>query len=238
MRRVTAATGDGPAARVGADIRAKIVRVAGMSWFSRARERPDVEAGAPQSHRSLALKPLLAGLDPETRHSVLDLGPPVGQNLELLSARGCRIRITDLFRSLSAETLESREAEACGSLFARLLPFDASERFDIVLLWDLLDYLRPHEIAGLMGRVTPACAPRAIVFALVSTLRQIPATPRRYRIEDAETLSWNASAEVLRPCPRHTQAELIRWMRGFAVKSSFILRNGVQEYLLERKQEP
>lgn len=205
-----------------------------MSWFSRTREPTDVEGGSPLRHRSLALQPLLAGLDPETRHSALDLGAPVGHNLELLSARGCRIRITDLYRSLSVETLESREPEACGPLFARLLPFDPSERFDVVFLWDLLDYLRPHEIAALMARVTSACAPRAVALALVSTLRQIPGTPRRYRIEDEGTLSWNAPVGSPRPCPRHTQPELIRLMPGFAVKNSYILRNGVQEYLFER----
>lgn len=208
-----------------------------MSWFSRQQERPELETGAPSSHRSVALRAVLGGLDPEARHSVLDLGPPVGHNLERLSALGCRIRITDLFRSLSAETLEAREPETCPALFARLLPAEASEQFQIVLLWDLLDYLRPHEISALMAHVAVACAPRALVYALVSTLRQIPAAPRRYRIEDLETLSWSGSAEPLRPGPRHTQPELCRLMPAFRVKKSFILRNGVQEYLLERKQE-
>jgi hypothetical protein len=167
---------------------------------------------------------------------VLDLGPPVGHNLETLSALGCRIRITDLFRSLSAETLEAREPDACPGLFARLLPVDASEQFQIVLLWDLLDYLRPHEISALMAHVAAACAPRAGAFALVSTRRQIPGAPRRYRIEDLERLSWGGSTEPARPGPRRTQPELCRLMPAFRVKRSFILRNGVQEYLLERKQ--
>ncbi len=165
---------------------------------------------------------------------MLDLGPPVEHNLELLSGLGCRIRISDLYRSLSAEPLETREPEACASLFERLLPLGADEHFDAILIWDLLDYLRPHEIAALMARVTPACAPRAVAFGLVSTLRQIPAAPLRYRIEDRETLSCSGTREPQRPAPRHTQPELARRMPGFEVKRSFILRHGVQEYLFER----
>lgn len=208
-----------------------------MSWFSRRpRERSDVAVDPERRHRSLALRPLLSGLDPEQRHSVLDLGPPVGHNLEMLSALGCRIRITDLFRSLAAETLEAREAEACPALLGRLLPVEAREQFEIVLLWDLLDYLRGHEIAALMAHLVPACAPRVVAFALVSTLRQIPGAPRRYRIEDLDTLSWSAAADPPRPGPRHTQPELTRLMPAFRVKSSFILRNGVQEYLLQRRE--
>lgn len=208
-----------------------------MSWLSRLRERPDAPPAPPTCHRSLALKPLLASLDPEGRHSVLDLGAPVGHNLERLSALGCRIRITDLFRSLSAESVESREPEAWPALIARLLPVDPREQFEIVLLWDLLDYLRPHEITALMRHVAGACAPRASVFALVSTLRQIPGAPRRYRIEDLETLSWSEPLAPPRAGPRHTQPGLCRLMPAFRLKNSFILRNGMQEYLLERKQE-
>jgi hypothetical protein len=144
----------------------------------------------------------------------------------------------DLFRSLQAESLEAREPEACAALIARLLTLDPREQFEIVLLWDLLDYLHAHEISALMAHLAPACSPRVVAFALVSTLRQIPGAPRRYRIEDEDTLSWSAAADPPRPGPRRTQPELARLMPGFRVKSSFILRNGVQEYLLERRHEP
>ncbi len=204
-----------------------------MSWFSRSQAEP-CPPPASSSHRSLALGPLLSGLHPESRHAVLDLGPPMGHNLELLAALGCRIRITDLFRSLASETLEAREPQACRALFERLLPLDVGERFDAVLMWDLFDYLRLHEAAALMARITPACAPRAVIFGLVSTLHQIPATPLRYRIDDRETLYSTGPREPQRPAPRHTQPELVRRMPGFKVKASYILRHGVQEYLFER----
>jgi len=207
-----------------------------MAWLPRLKAG-NGEAPAPASHRSLALRPLLAGLDLETPHTALDLGPPVGRNLELLSGLGCRIRITDMYRSLSGESLESREPEACASLFARLLPHEPGDSFDVVFLWNLLDYLRPHEITSLMARVAGACRPRARVFAMVSTRHQIPAMPLRYQIEDLDTLSWTGPEEPQRPCPRRTQPELCRLMPGFKVKSSFILRHGVQEYLFERLRD-
>lgn len=207
-----------------------------MVWLPRARSRA-ADATPAARHRSLALRPLLSGLDPETRHAALDLGPPVGRNLELLSALGCRIRIVDVYRSLAVETLENRRPEACGALFARLLPFEPSEGFEVVLLWCLLDYLHPHEITALMTRVAAACSPRALAFAMVSTQRQQPATPRRYQIEDLDTVSWTGSGRPERPCPRYTQGELCRLMPGFKVRSSFLLRHGAQEYLFERLRD-
>lgn len=203
-----------------------------MWWFSRLRS--PAEAPAPPGHRSEALKSLLDGLQPGSRHAVLDLGPPLAGNVKFLSALSCRVRIADLNRSLSAESVESRRPEAMGALFERLLPLAPEERFDALLAWDAFDYMRPDQVASLMARLTPACRPEALVLVLVSTRRQIPAKPARYRIVDRETLAADGPLQPMRPCPRYTQPDLARLMPGFVVRRSYLLRNGTQEYLLAR----
>jgi hypothetical protein len=201
-------------------------------WFSRSRS--PAEAPAPPGHRSQALKALLDGLPPGSRHAVLDLGPPLAGNVKFLSALSCRVRIADLNRSLSAESVESRRPEAMGALFERLLPLAPEERFDALLAWDAFDYMRPDQVASLMARLTPACRPEALVLVLVSTRRQIPAKPARYRIVDRETLAADGPLQPMRACPRYAQPDLARLMPGFVVRRSFLLRNGTQEYLLAR----
>jgi hypothetical protein len=206
-----------------------------VSWFSGLRSsQPVTQRPASSGHRSPALKGLLEGLRPGTRRSVLDLGPPLGPNIELLSRFGCRVRIADFYRSLAGEPVTHREPEAFGSLVGRLLPLDRDERFDIVLVWDVFNYLRPDQISSLMARLAPACRLRAMVFALMSTRRQIPAAPLCYRILDHETLRYEGSLEAVRPCPRYAQPDLTRMMPGFRVEGSFLLRNGLQEYLFAR----
>ena len=76
-----------------------------MAWFSGSRA--PAEAARPQGLHSQALKALLGGLGPGSRHCVLDLGPPLAANIKFLSALSCRVRIADLHRSLSAESIES-----------------------------------------------------------------------------------------------------------------------------------
>jgi hypothetical protein len=165
---------------------------------------------------------------------VLDLGPPLAGNIQFLSALSCRVRIADLHRSLSAESLESRQPEAMGALFERLLPLAPDERFDALLAWDVLDYLRPDQVSSLMARLTPACQPGALVLVMVSTRRQIPTRPARYRIVDRETLSCDGPLPLVRACPQYTQLDLARMLPGFSVRRSYLLRNGIQEYLLAR----
>jgi hypothetical protein len=204
-----------------------------MSWFSGSRQRRAPEPKESLAHRSLALPQLLRGLHPEAHPSLLDLGMAVGPNLEFLSRYSCRVRIVDLYRSLLAEPAESREPDAFPALLVRLLPLEAGEHFDIILAWDLLNYLRADQTTALMTWLTPACTARTIVFALISTQRQIPNAPLRYRILDEHHMAWEGAAVATRPSPRFTQLQMQRMTPGFSVKSSYILRNGIQECLLQ-----
>ncbi len=203
-----------------------------MTWFSGSH--PPAEHAAPPGHRSQALKALIASLRPEARHTVLDLGPPLAGNIAYLSALSCRIRIADLFRSLSLESIENRQPEAIDATLARLLPIAPDERFDALLAWDVFDYMRPDQVASLMARLTAACRPEALVLVLASTRRQIPAVPLRYRILDHETLAVDGPLEPRRAGPSHGAPDLKRMMPGFAVRHSILLRSGVQEFLFAR----
>jgi hypothetical protein len=165
---------------------------------------------------------------------VLDLGPPLAANIQFLSALSCRVRIADLHRSLSVESVESRSPERMGALLERLLPLAPGERFDAVLAWDVFDYLRLDQATALMSRLAPACRAEAPVLVLASTGREIPAKPLRYRILDPENLACEGSREPSRASPRYTQPDLARMMPGFSVRRSVLLRRGLQEYLFIR----
>ena len=203
-----------------------------MRWFSRSSAL--TEPARPQAHRALALKAFLDGLPPESRPAVLDLGPPLAGNIKFLSALSCRVRVADLLRSLSSESLDDRRPEAMGALYERLLPFSPDERFDALLAWDVFDYMRRDQVVSLMARLTPVCGPGALAHVLVSTRGQIPVTPMRHRILDRESLAVDGRCEPVRASPRYTQSDLGRMMPGFTVQRSFLLRNGIQEYLLAR----
>jgi hypothetical protein len=202
-----------------------------VRWLARANRAP---VPPPPLHRSPALKALLEGLDPDSRPLVLDLGATVPANIERLSAVSCRVRVADLPRALACEPAAVRDAEGADALVERLLPLEPGERFDAVLAWDVLDYLRPREVAALAARLAPACAPGAPLLALVSRRREVPQAPPRYRILDDETLASEGAEEPPRPGPRYGQGELQRLMPGFVVKHSVLLRSGVHEFLFAR----
>ena len=203
-----------------------------MSWFSGSRPgHGPVEAASTAGHRSPALKAVIDSLHPGSRHSVLDLGLPLGSNVEFLSAHACRVRVADFHRSLGGEPAESKAPAAFAGTLERMLPIAREECFDAVLSWDLFNYMRPDQITALMAWIAPSCHARTLVLAFIWNRPRIPLAPLRYRIVDSENVAWLGPLDAVRAAPRHSQPELARMMPTFAVKASFLLRNGIQEYV-------
>jgi hypothetical protein len=90
-----------------------------------------------------------------------------------------------------------------------------------------------------MERVTPRLRPGAQMMLLVSMRQHVPAVPVRYKIVerdwlDAEKLGRDSGLELTRTGPRYRQADLAVMMPGLTVRRCYLLRNGMQEYLLGR----
>ncbi len=213
-----------------------------MGWFSRGSGSRK-ESGATQTeadaqtHRSLALAALFEEFRKGRKLQVLDLGSAVGSNVEFLSSYGCKLYIEDLYSALSSRT-STTEGEIVGpEFFSEFLNLPEDTRFDVVIAWDLFNYLKRKELAYLAVELRRICRPGAFLFALVSILKQVPAQPYRFRIVDEETLSYERRSPTDRPSPRFAPAEINDSLRGFRVDRSFLMRHGVQEYLLVREPD-
>lgn len=172
---------------------------------------------------SLALKALVHVLQRGvSRPNVLDLGEANGANLAFFSRYRARLSIADLYRSLRTAKLDNA-----------LLPSEPPARFDVVLLWDLLNYLTPEEIGWLAKSVGRLSRPGAVMLAFLSSSREIPYRPSRYGIRNEETLVYEVYGTRKRPSPRYTEHTLLRLMPGTTVESRYQLRNEVVEYVLQ-----
>ena len=208
-----------------------------MSWFSPRGSGPRKEQGRvqvevePDVHRSLAL----AALCEEIRRrklTVLDLGSAVGTNVEFLSQFGCKLFIEDLYAALSTRT----DGDLAGpGFFAELLSVPEDTRFDVILAWDLFDYLQRKELAVFAEYLRRYTNKGALIFALISYHKTIPAQPYRFRIKDEQHLIYERRTGAERPSPRLAPAEVTNLLKEFRVDRSFLLKHGIQEYLLVRE---
>lgn len=214
----------------------------GMGWFKKRHvPQPDPEAppAGPREevHTSPALEALVARLERSAPPSVLDLGSAVGANVEFFSRFAGRLSIADFHGSLTTdETLAVRFHEHPAAVLPELLPpQEAHQGYDVLLVWDLFNYLTREQMQALGTHLGRLARPGAHLLALVATATEIPAEPRSYRIEEGRSLRYTTSVTRPRKSPRWAPAELGRSLPDFTVDRSYLLRHGVQEYLMLRK---
>lgn len=209
-----------------------------MSWFRARRPAAPVAAPAagaaePEVHPSLALSALLDEIKPDRTLRLLDLGPAVGANISFWSERlPCSVQVADLYRSLS-EVPPGADEDAA---IAAALPADrpGEPPIDLVLAWDLLDYLDRDRIRALSMALAARCRPGARWFAMLRIGKEIPSEPGNYLIRPDASLVYRFDSPHTRPGPRYRPAEIEASTPGFHADRNYLLRHGVQEYVLVR----
>jgi len=206
-----------------------------MKWFgSRPSKEPETKPENESSIQpTLALAVLFRQLRGDRKYHILDFGAASGTNIDFLSRYPCRITVEDLHHTLSSfDFFAGRESSHdYQSVFQYLLPYPESTRFDIILAWDVFNYLDREVLGHLMQYLTRFCHVGSVLHATISTARHIPDKPGQFRILDEANLLYVNDSSVLRPAPRYTEIDMKHLIAGFRVYASYLLRNGVKEYL-------
>lgn len=214
-----------------------------MGWWFGRRSEKDKEAQQLKKteievQRSPALASLLGDLK-GGRVEILDLGAPIGANVEFLAPLGCKLYIEDLYSALVNRQPRGAEAEIAGpEFFAEFLPLPDDVRFDAIFAWDLFNYLKREELSHFAAHLDRYCRPGTTIFALISILKQMPAQPLRFRFHDEGSLIYERRTASERPSPRLATSELPDLLGDFRIDRTFLLRNGFQEYLLVKEESP
>jgi SAM-dependent methyltransferase len=186
------------------------------------------------TQNSLAMDVLSKHIGRRRDCCVLDLGRGFGANIEYLSRFATKICVEDLYHTLSSlgHPFTGEERVYC-PVFETLLPYRDQVRFDVIFLWNLLDYLDRDDIRRLMAHLATLCNRGALVYAMISIRPKIPELPTNFKIVDDRNLVCQQTTALQRDCPRYTQVKLREWMPALRVKRSFLLQSGIQEYLFE-----
>lgn len=183
--------------------------------------------------QSPSLKLIAERLSAGGRHLVLDLGPAVGENIRFFSDLACKLYIADLSESLfSGRSRHTESTHAFERHLERDLPSTDGQAVDLILAWDLLNYLERDQLPALARVLTAYCHRGTQLFLMVATLKEMAARPSAYSILGPETLAFRPDDQWQRPAPRYNEPELVRGLPDFQVEVSFLLRNGIQEYVL------
>lgn len=172
------------------------------------------------------------------RRVVLDLGTARSANLGLFRHFRVRLYVADVggglldLSSLSDPERLRRRAEA-------LLPRTGPEPLDLVLCWDLLNYLGRDAMAALMTAIARRCRPGALAHGfIVSSRPRMPRDPGAFDVIADDRVQRVGPTEPERPAPRYTAWDLDRCMPDYVVDRSVLLQDGRQEYLMRLRTPP
>jgi hypothetical protein len=180
----------------------------------------------------MGLNALLQALHEDCTYTILDLGPALGANVEFWSRFARKMHLGDFYASLTAQLGgKMEEGTWDASVLERLLPFTPETRWDIILCWDVLNYLTHDQVSSLLAYLSGFCKPGTLLFAQFWLSPQIPARPITFKIIGSEYLEYLGRESETRPWAFYQPRDINRFMGGFQVANSFLLRHGIQEYL-------
>lgn len=194
---------------------------------------PIYALSARTEYSSRAMGALLAEIHPDKRYNILDLGPAVPTNLELYSQFASKIYIEDFYRSVSSgELLGETEAET----LEKILPFSSGTKFEVILCWDVLNYLSRENLAQFADYLSKFCAPKALLLSMFYTNPEMPGSASCFRVKG---MGVNRAVEIVvergssseKPAPRYTQSDIKKYMPQLELLNSYLLRYGFREEL-------
>lgn len=179
---------------------------------------------------------LIEVMSEEQKWVILDLGPARAANLEILSRFRCRLFIEDIHEL--APTLGSDEIAvdraALANWFEQWAPGVSLGSIDVVIAWDIFNYLNAELCKTFVDLLTPLLKPGAYLYLLVYSQREMSALPIPFKIISDDRLEYQLPTKATRPSPRFNQTDLNKYLPQFRVVKSVLLRNGMQEYLFRR----
>ncbi|MBN1239370.1 MAG: hypothetical protein JXB36_12780 [Gammaproteobacteria bacterium] len=163
---------------------------------------------------------------------VLDLGAARTETLALFGQFRSRMDIADLGDGIERFQDPEMGPEQLRQQADRLLPARGSEPANVVLCWDLLNYLPRPALAAVMSAVADRARPGALVHALiVYSSKTMSARPGCFVPVDEQRLIDVAPPGAQRDAPRYSPEDLALCMPGYTVERGRLLRNGMQEFL-------
>ena len=153
--------------------------------------------------------------------------------LALLSQARCRVEIADFAHFGGIDQLNNAESgpPLVAAAESWIMAQPESDPIDLILCWDLPNYLTLPALSALMEAIGRRAHPDAFAHALIFYAdREMPDHPGRF-IPTAECeLVDHGKKGALLAAPRYSPEDLNNNMGPFEIDCARLLRNGMQEY--------
>src|SRR5690606_37566933 len=135
-------------------------------------------------HRSPGLTAIFNEVKGSRVNHVLDLGPSSAKNFNFFTQLSCKIRFENLTECLADQYHEGLDNESLMASLQQYLDDLQAEKdaFDLILTWDIFNYLDLAGVQWLMRKLSAFCRPGALIHTVKYVSQRIPLQPQEFQI--------------------------------------------------------
>jgi hypothetical protein len=186
-------------------------------------------------HRSPGITAIYNELKFSTRNNVLDLGSSSHSSFQFFSQLSCHIHFEtlDAFLADGGEVCASAESLQAG-LSEYLSTFPQDKKFDIILAWDIFNYLDGETLRWLVTRLNQHCRANTLLHTIKYVGRKLPAAPRHYQILDQYHVKISCDNLLCsRPFANIDTNKTLKSMPDYVVEQTFMRHEGMAQDITE-----
>jgi hypothetical protein len=192
-----------------------------------------VEPTMSRTQQSLLFPSLVKKINPDSRLSVLEIGPALPETIEFFSQYKCRLHFAAMYTDpvLQMQSGEYTEAELAEQI-SRSLDFPKGTRFDLCLFWDFLNYLDDKALRAFNTAIRPFLHKSTRAHSFTVRTLNTSFSNQQYGIEQAHMFSIRPRMGQQARTTPHTQAILVNLLSCFDIDQGMLLPDGRLEVLM------
>lgn len=169
------------------------------------------------------------------RPEILDLGSRCGESLVYLAGRGARVTVGEIDPPLPHPIGRSAPRGDPAPLLPPIRIEAPETRFNLVLLWEWIDFIPPDRLAEVGGAVARRLNQGGLVLLLSRSVRTTGADerPRRYRVTSDRDVRPEPVAGPALTRYLHPTREIERAFAPLSLLGIHLQRSQIREVLLE-----
>ena len=183
---------------------------------------------------------LLSRLFPEEINSkkltIVDTNKLSPVSLKFFNNYWCKLIVTDIssdIANINLITSNLDDEENVQKSIQKVIDsfIFSDDNIDIILLWDLLNYLTLEQIQSIFKNISRCGNGDKYIHAYFYDSGKMPSKPLSYRISSSNEIMVLAEENSYIDCPLYHRAAIQKHSLPFEIDSTVMLPSGMQEYL-------
>ncbi|HED16088.1 MAG TPA: hypothetical protein ENI64_04625 [Gammaproteobacteria bacterium] len=188
----------------------------------------------PTSLNTMVFADLVSQRPTDRALRILDLGTVRQSTIDFFSDYHCHILVTGLCDDyVPGEGLGKQTLKQCQQLIKQDISRHSNNHYDLILFWDLLNYLDKDHVPLLVAPLLPVLTSATRCHSFLYTTANRPSRPGGFEIVSREQMILVPGTTEQNHSKSITQTTLGKFLPHYKTLRTVLMRNGTQELAFE-----